>query len=46
MKKAIIALVAMIIAAGGSVGAYVAVKHNKDKEKQQVKEQLDRKSVV
>ena len=40
MKKAIIALVAMIIAAGGSVGAYVAVKHNKDKEKQQVKDQL------
>ena len=37
MKKAIIALIALLIAAGGSVGAYLAVKNSKEKETAQSK---------
>ena len=38
MKKPIIALIALVIAAGGSVGAFFAVKNKKDKENQQAQE--------
>ena len=41
MKKPIIALIVLIIAAGGSIGAFLAVKGKKDKENKQVQEELD-----
>ena len=40
MKKPIIALIALVIAAGGSVGAFLAVKNSKDKEKQHKQEEI------
>ncbi|MCR4638229.1 DUF4340 domain-containing protein [Ruminococcus sp.] len=40
MKKPIIALIALVIAAGGSVGAFLAVKNKKDKEHQQAQEEI------
>ena len=40
MKKAFIALVVLILAAAGSVGAFIAVKNGKDKEKQQASKVL------
>lgn len=40
MKKAIIALIVLILAAGGSVGAFLAVKNGKEKEKQQASKVL------
>lgn len=40
MKKPVIALIILLIAAIGSVAGFMAVKNNKDKEKQQAKEQL------
>lgn len=40
MKRKIIALAVMLAAAGGSVGAYLAVKDKKDNEAKQYQEQL------
>lgn len=40
MKKPIIALIALIIAAGGSLGAFFAVKGAKNKEERQAQEEL------
>lgn len=41
MKKAIIALIILLIAAAGSVAGFFAVKNSKDKEKKQEQEQLE-----
>ena len=40
MKKNVIALVVLLAAAGGSVGAYLAVKNKKDDETKQYQEQI------
>lgn len=40
MKKNVIALVVLLAAAGGSVGAYLAVKGKKDDETKQYQEQI------
>jgi len=40
MKKNVIALVVLMAAAGGSVGAYLAVKNKKDDETKQYQEQI------
>lgn len=41
MKKAIIALIVLLIAAAGSIAGFFAVKNSKDKEKKQEQEQLE-----
>ena len=40
MKKPIIAFIVLVIAAAGSIGAFLAVKNKKDKEKQQAQEEI------
>lgn len=40
MKKPIIALIVLVLAAAGSIGAFLAVKNKNDKENQQKKEAL------
>lgn len=40
MKKIIIALIALVLMAGASIGFYLAAKDHKDKTKQQAKEEL------
>ena len=41
MKKPVIALIALVIAAGGSTGAFLAVKNKNDRESQKQQEMLD-----
>ena len=41
MKKPVIALIALVIAAGGSTGAFLAIKNKNDKESQKQQEILD-----
>ena len=42
MKKPIIALIVLVLAAAASIGAFLAVKNKKDKETQQSKKELNR----
>jgi len=46
MKKPIIALIALVIAAGASTGAFLAVKNKKDKENKQAQAQIDDKYLL
>ncbi|MBP5582247.1 MAG: DUF4340 domain-containing protein [Ruminococcus sp.] len=46
MKKPIIALIALVIAAGASTGAFLAVKNKKNKENQQAQAQIDDKYLL
>ena len=46
MKKPIIALIALVIAAGGSIGAFLAVQNKKDNENRQAQEMIAENSLL